>query len=143
MTLVVSAYRAQDMRELKIQSSQEDMFSALTDAQFATFEKLESWTARIDGEVMLVGGLLPVWDNRAMLWSYISQSAGGRMLTLTRGVRRLIDMSSYDRLECYVDMDFQPGHRWAQMLGFKNETPNGMAAFFPNGHSAAMYSRTR
>jgi hypothetical protein len=143
MKIEVTPFRAGDLDDLAIQSAQADMFHHMTREQMRAFEPLESWTTRIDDRVLLVGGLVPLWTDRAMLWSYVSKEAGEHFILLTAGVRRFIEASTYKRIEMYVDMEFRQGHRWAKVLGFKNETPVGMKAFFPNGHDAALYSRTR
>jgi hypothetical protein len=143
MKIEVTPFKARDLDDLAIQSAQEDMFRHMSAEQMRAFESLESWTTRIDDRVLLIGGLVPLWEGRAMLWSYVSKEAGAHFLLLTKGVRRFIDASTYKRIEMYVDMEFTQGHRWAKVLGFTNETPDGMKAFFPNGHDAALYARAR
>jgi hypothetical protein len=44
------------------------------------------------------------------------------------------------RLELTVRFDFDEGHRWAKMLGFKVETPV-MPFYGPEGEPHSMYVR--
>ena len=102
-----------------------------------------AWAVVGEEGVMCVAGVQAQWDGRGIAWCLLDRRAGGRMLTMTRTVMRYLDGLNYARLEMYVDASFQAGCRWAEMLGFKNETPNGMPRFLPNGNAAFMYGRTK
>jgi hypothetical protein len=100
--------------------------------------------AVVDGdEVLLLGGVQTMWEGRGMAWVLLAEGAGRRMLSITRAVRRYLDALDYGRLEMYVDAGFWNGCRWAEVLGFRNETPQGMAGFLPNGNRAYMFGRAR
>lgn len=96
-----------------------------------------------DGTVLALAGVAHLWDGRGGAWTLLSEDAGRRMVSLTRGIRRYLDGLHYRRLEMYVDAQFAAGRRWAEMLGFVNETPAGMPGFLPNGNTAFMYGRVR
>lgn len=96
-----------------------------------------------DGTVLALAGVAKLWDGRGGAWALLSAVAGRRMLLLTRSIRRYLDGLHYRRLEMYVDAQFVAGRRWAEMLGFVNETPEGMPGFLPNGNTAFMYGRVR
>jgi hypothetical protein len=96
-----------------------------------------------DGTVLALAGVAHMWAGRGGAWTLLSQDAGRRMIALTRGVQRYLDGLEYRRLEMYVDAQFAAGRRWAEMLGFVNETPEGMPGFLPNGNTAFMYGRVR
>lgn len=102
-----------------------------------------AYAAVIDGEVMCIAGIQRQWDGRAMAWCLLSRHVGRRMVSLTRAMRRFLDALDYGRIEMYVDTQFSPGCRLAELLGFVNETPQGMRGFLPNGNSAFMYGRAR
>lgn len=94
-----------------------------------------------DGEVLALAGVAQQWEGRGLAWCLLSESAGRHMIGLTRIVGRYLGALDYRRLEMYVDAQFGAGCRWAEMLGFKNETPEGMVGFLPNGNRAFMYGR--
>jgi hypothetical protein len=96
-----------------------------------------------DGTVLALAGVAHLWDGRGGAWALLSADAGRRMVVLTRSTRRYLDGLHYRRLEMYVDAQFIAGRRWAEMLGFVNETPVGMPGFLPNGNTAFMYGRVR
>lgn len=106
-------------------------------------EQGSAYAAINEDGVMCVAGITPQWDGRAVAWALLSRDAGPHMVKITRTAKRFLDAIGYRRIEMYVDTQFCNGCRWAQMLGFKNETPEGMAGFLPNGNRAFMYGRTR
>lgn len=115
-------------------------------AEYAHADALASptgmgWTALVDGEPVACAGLVEVWEGRAYAWAILSDNAGPYMLPLTREIRSKLDAAPFRRIEMAVDADFDAGARWAEMLGFRCETPAPMAAYLPNGRAAYLYAR--
>lgn len=102
-----------------------------------------AWAVVGEAGVLALGGVAEMWSGRGMAWVVLSQDAGRHMLALTRLVDRTLRALDYRRLEMYVDAQFAEGCRWARVLGFTNETPEGMVGFLPNGNRAFMYGRSR
>ena len=90
---------------------------------------------------MACAGLVEVWEGRAYAWAILSDNAGPYMLPLTREIRSKLAAAPFRRIEMAVDADFDAGARWAEMLGFRCETPAPMAAYLPNGRAAYLYAR--
>jgi len=63
-------------------------------------------------------------------------------LYVHRLVHYVLDNCPLRRVEAYVDFEFEPGHRWARMLGFKLEAPR-MKCHRPDGGDSALYARIR
>lgn len=102
------------------------------------------WAALADdGMVVAIGGMCDSWAGRAICWSGLSKHAGPHMLALTRAMRRMMDELPYHRLEMYVDAGSATAQRWAEMLGFHNETPTPMRSFLPDRRAAYLYGRVR
>lgn len=93
-----------------------------------------------DGQVLVVAGVMKLWPGRHHLFAYMSLDSGPYMTAITRGVRRFLDTVA-GRLETQVSEGFEAGHRWVRLLGFKCETPEGMAGFFGDDRRGFMYSR--
>jgi len=102
-----------------------------------------AWAVVCEEGVACIAGVQSQWDGRAVAWCILADIAGDHMVAMTRTVRRYLDGLDYARVEMYVDASFSAGCRWAKLLGFKNETPDGMPRFLPNGNTAYMYGRTR
>ena len=64
-----------------------------------------------------------------MVWMITGEKSGPAMLRLTRFALKWLKSLNARRLECYVMADFKAAVRWMKMLGFTNETPNGMINF--------------
>lgn len=95
-----------------------------------------------DGKTLACAGLSEVWPGRAIAWALLSADLGGAgMLAVVRATRREFDLKKYERIEAYVDHEFEAGHRLMRLLGFKNETPEGMKNF-SLGRTNDMYART-
>jgi hypothetical protein len=140
--LTVEPFKAAHVAEMAVQPAQRADWENVTPDMLRAFEQTDAWTVRVEGEVVLVGGLVEVWAGRATLWSYVAAGAGPHMVRLTKGVRRFIDGSAHRRIEMYVDVGFAAAHRWARALGFQMEAER-MASFFPDGRNAALYGRIR
>jgi hypothetical protein len=88
-----------------------DYVRALTDAGPA-------FTGRIDGRVMLIGGVAYDTQRRGWVWSFLATDTGPHMLSITRAVRRHLANAS-GPLFSTADKCFAPSLRWLAMLGFK------------------------
>jgi RimJ/RimL family protein N-acetyltransferase len=81
------------------------------------------------------------WDNRAIAWGLISEYAGKQFVRIHKAVKRFLDTTDFNRVEAFVDADFEAGHRWIQMLGFERE--GYMRAFSPLGKDCILYARIK
>lgn len=100
-----------------------------------------AWTAEVDGQVVMCGGLLPQWENRALAWALIGENAGPHFAVIHRYVRQFLTHSPYRRIEAHVDVGFAPGARWMKMLGFELEAYK--KAFRPDGADMLEFVRIR
>jgi len=91
------------------------------------------------------GGFIEQWTGRAVVWMVLSDIITSKtMLPLHRCVLQAINSyqpSVFRRLEMTVESSFEPGHKWAKMLGFTLETP--MPCYGPDAASHHLYSRIR
>lgn len=112
----------------------------LPEFDLATLKYMESQNAKtllIDNRVVLCGGTMELWPRRHQCWAYLNARTGKYMLRTTRGAKRIID-AAQGRIEATVRVDFEPGHRWMRLLGFKVETPV-LARFGPDGRDHVGY----
>lgn len=98
------------------------------------------YTAMLGDIPLAAAGICPQWDNRAMAWAVLSSSACLHMLEITRAVRRFLDCRQEHRIEAQVKTNFEAGHRWARMLGFKRE---GTMRAYCYGEDFDLYARIR
>lgn len=102
-----------------------------------------AFTAMADGRPVACAGVLEVWAGRGYAWALLGRDCGSYFLAIHRAVNRGIVLCGLRRVEMAVDAGFLPGIRWAQLLGFKLETPEPMRAFLPNGRDAYLYARVQ
>lgn len=129
------------LKLLLLQPSQAMMQSTLTNAEYAQslFHAGPAYSAVQGDAVFACGGLIPQWQGRAIAWALISAEAGPHFITITKAVRRALDLHPFRRVETAVRHDFPQGHRWAAMLGFK---PEGlMRSYTPDGHDCDLYAK--
>lgn len=112
---------------------------ALTPEVLAALEKQNSWTAVADGTPIACGGTMLQWGGRSIAWAYLNSKTGPHMLFITQAVLKELDKIE-GRVELTVRKDFEKGHRWAKMLGFRVETPT-LEAFGPLGEDHVGYVR--
>lgn len=135
-------FQAEHIERMRIQDAQAYSLAWVDDEQARSLEGIPSFTA-LDGDVVLgSAGVLPIWENRALAWAYLSSDIGPYFVAIHRAVKRFLDACPYRRVEAAVDIDFAAGHRWMRMLGFRREAER-MVAYRPDGGDMALYARVR
>lgn len=102
-------------------------------------EACNSWTGVVGGDPVVCAGTLPQWPGRHIAWAYLAQNTGPHMLWITREVKKVLARVE-GRVELTVRSDFPAGMKWAEMLGFKVETPL-LKAYGPSGESHTGFVR--
>lgn len=92
---------------------------------------------------MGAAGLLRVYPTKCMGWALLSKASGPHMTELTRKIKSFLDQEPTERIEILVQSDFKLGHKWARLLGFKCETPEGMKKHGVNGADEYLYARVK
>ena len=127
---------------IEIQEGQKHLMAeALRDKGYrrAVLEQGQAWTV-IGDNVQAIGGYLDLGYGRIQLWCMLGKDVN--MLYITRTVLKRLDKLNFKRCEMLVEAGFKQAHRWAGMLGFRCETPNGMQNVMP-GVNMYMYARIR
>lgn len=88
-------------------------------------------------------GVIQVFPHRAMAWALLSRHIGPHMRPATKKVRQFLALSPIPRIEMTVRADFEQGHRWAQLLGMKLETPEPLRMYGANGEDEMLYARVK
>lgn len=139
--MIAVPYKAEHLFAMDVQPAQAHMYAAMPESDAYALEQFETYSFLSDeGEPLLCFGFLPIWAGRAVIWAYVSAKAGTEFVRVHREAKAIIDSSRFRRLEAYVDVDFEQGHRWMRLLGFGKEVDK-MTAFLPDGNDATMYVR--
>lgn len=117
--MILEAYKSEHLSEIDLQESQRSFYEYESrDAYALELERGLAYTVRMEGQIMICGGVLPVDDTTGHLWCFMSRHAGKHMLALHRVTRRFIQVSGKKTLHATTDADFPRGCRWLEMLGF-------------------------
>ena len=102
-----------------------------------------SWSGIKEGKVIIMAGVIEPHEHIGMVWAMLSKGSEKHLVSITRSISRWLDGWDTKRLETAVRHDFKSGHKWADMLGFTNETPNGMKAYGIDGETYDLYARVK
>jgi hypothetical protein len=140
--MMIVPFHPDHLAALKIQTKQSGALDGLTSDQADMMAGCDiAWSA-IDGEeVVACAGIMHMWEGRGHAWALLSGNIGRRMVIVHRAVMRAIKISGYRRIEMDVDGDFQEAKDWARLLGFVDETPNGMPGYSPDGRLYHKFAR--
>lgn len=141
--MIVRPWIKGDTDKLVIQDAQEYIRSIVNmDYDFTELSKAGlAWTGEVDGDIMIISGLMPMWENRAIAWALVSKDAGKCFTSIHKAVNNFLIYAPYRRIEANVDVGFKAGHKWIKMLGFEIE--GLMKAYRPDGKDMFLYSRVR
>ena len=104
----------------------------------------------INQRVIGIGGCIIPWPGRGEFWmiltSQFEEKLVDQMKTLdiiVDKINELIEVNQFVRAQAIVRADFPKAIKMLEVLGFKNETPDGMEHFFPDGTMGYGYAKIR
>lgn len=142
----MTPYRAEHYFELgELQVAQRVWETRMSREQARSLEGPYASTVMEDGVPLGCGGIMPIWENRGFLWSFLGHRASPRNFRRIHGfVRDYIEAAPFRRVEAAVEVGFEAGHRWVQLLGFECETPTTiMRAFQADGTDCLLYAKVK
>jgi hypothetical protein len=136
-------FESEHLFQIEMQPQQVYVGEFITPSLAKSLENEMAFSGIHEGKVLGCAGIVKMWDNRCLMWSYLGKDVGKHFYKVHKYAMRTLSIIPYDRVEATVDDGFEEGHRWIKMLGFKLETPNPMQKYNPNGSAAFLYSRVR
>lgn len=141
--MIVVPYKAEHLTGILVQDSQQYLRGYLNPAHAEAVEAYPAFTALDGNRVLGCAGILPLWNGRAQSWAFLAGGLERHFISIHRAVKRYLDVCGVRRIECAVDVGFEEGHRWAEMLGFKRETPEPMLGYREDGGACFLYARVQ
>lgn len=143
MTVVIDL-KESHLMAIELQKKQEMFYTMLSDEHYreAIIYNFKSYTI-FDDDFKNVLACIGFKDNgggRYQGWCLLSIYANKHLISITRFIIYLLESIDYQRFELQVEDGFEEGHRWARILGFQCETPNGMKNYF-HGKNLYLYAR--
>jgi len=139
---MVIPFEASHLRLMNVQPSQQEILQRVTDEFLSQLENTNAYTVVLDGVIVCCAGVIEYYKGRGEAWSYLGADLGSNMVPVYRAIKKYIDTIDVRRVEMTVDVDFEPGHRFAKLLGFELEAPR-MKAYDINGRDKALYARIK
>lgn len=139
--MIVVPFMPIHLEGLILNKAQKDLMEHLTPEYAELLASGYAYACIANGEVCAIAGLLQVAHNRLQAWALMPENSNKHMLPITRQIMEFFKGLKGVRVETPVLREFKEGHRWARMLGFKNETPDGMAGYGLGGETYDLYAR--
>jgi hypothetical protein len=141
----VEKLRAAHLRQLELQDAQRYFVADIGSSEYgAAIEASPYSYSAFSGDALIAcAGVVEIWENRAMAWALVSKDAGRNFLGVHRLTLGFMAAAKWRRVEAYVDVGFEPGMRWMEMLGFTLETPEPMRSFRPDGGDCYLFARIK
>ncbi len=80
-----------------------------------------SFTGLVGNDVVICGGLVEYWTNRAHLWTLFSKNYLKHPVACFRGMKSFLECQPFNRVEMDTPTDLDIAHRRAKLLGFQLE----------------------
>lgn len=141
--MIVVPFIPVHLEGLKVHKYMDHMNGDMNEEYGEFLASFPAFTALVDDEVVMCGGVVQGGVNRWQIWALMSEKTGKHMVQITRETKKFLETMSLPRVETHVRSDFKAGHRWLKMLGFINETPNGMKAWGDEGKDYCQYARVK
>ena len=104
-------------------------------------------TGWYDGRIFGAGGATIFWEGVAEVWLIYTKETEKfpkeAFTALKTMLNKLIEDNDLKRIQLTVRADYPIGIRFAEALGFHNETPNGMEKYQPDGTDSYLFAMTR
>ena len=142
--MIVVPFIPAHLNNIKLHSYMGYMQEHISDDEYAVLLVGENSFTGIsdDGEVLGSAGIIQLGVNRWVAWALLSETTGKHMLSITRAIKDFLNNNPKPRVETHVRHDFPQGHKLMKVLGFENETPNGMKNYGEEGMTYDLYART-
>jgi hypothetical protein len=139
--MIVIPFEPEHLNFLELQERQKIFNEVIKNPQYGIDLKNTgvAWSMFEESTLCCIGsaGIINAGFGRGIAWALMSKDAKNHMVRITREVKkRLI---GFDRIE--ITTGFDEARRWAEILGFKCETPEGMKNYMGN-ETHYLYSRT-
>lgn len=122
--MIIKPFRCEDLENMEVQDIQRAGLESMDDHAMYLMENSEAYTVSHDGRILVCSGLVPIWANRAWVWSFVAKNIKHHMISITRLAKEVMDASPFTILEAYTISGHDEGGRWLNMLGFDLVRPN-------------------
>ena len=139
--MIVIDFEPEHFKFLELQEKQEIFNELIKSPEYGLGLKAagKAWSMFDESlNCIACGGIIDAGFGRGIVWALLSKYAKLNLVRCTReAIKRL---NGFDRLE--LTASFEESRRWAEILGFTCETPEGMKSYAGN-ETHYLYSRVK
>lgn len=121
---------------------------AVRNYPYLTVPEENCYTSIFQGDIVSVGGVIVLREGVGEFWLMLTANCKKnniyRVIALAAIVEKmeeLINNNNLKRVQAIIRTDFPQAIKMIKVLGFVNETPEGMKNYFPDGCDAYLYAR--
>ena len=140
--LQVVPFHPVHLRHIKMQEDQRHVVDLFAQDEYQDLLMMgEGYTGIYNGKIIVCAGVFPLTDYMGRAWALVADDCGRALLPTSRAISDFLKKTDYVRIDTPVRRDFANGHRWCQLLGFENETPEkGMKYYGFDGCTYDLYA---
>lgn len=139
----IERFKAEHLQALELQDSQTYFKSEFLNPDYGEQLAASRWafTGLVEGRPIACAGVHEIWAGRGVAWALISKDAGKHFFAMHRAALGFMSQCGLRRIEAMIEAGFEPGHRWAKMLGMEQE--GLMRGYSPTGVDYYIYARVK
>ena len=89
------------------------------------YDLIDGYAALLEGKILMVGGILPIWDGVGEAWAFITEEVKDNLIESYKCGRQIFDMlvkeKKLRRVTASTMSDFPQGQNLLEHLGFEYE----------------------
>lgn len=123
MTIKLKTFSFSHLKLLDVRPEQGQALGVLTSDYGRLLENASTVkiSAFYKGACIACWGLVPLWAGVSEAWMLVSPNLSRGSLSVCRNIMQILDASLEHRIQTSVLCDFEQGHRFVKMLGFRAE----------------------
>jgi hypothetical protein len=119
--VIVVPFKSLHLAAMNVQPAQARELVHLPPGALERLAEHPSLTGLYQGEPVACFGIVPDTLGSATMWAFLSADSGRHMLMFTRSALRFLELYPFRRVEATAPVEFGPGCKWLELLGFENE----------------------
>lgn len=141
--MFIRPFKHGDVQRMVAQPSQVFLRETMSNLQGTQFlAQGDAFTAVEGTDIVGCAGVFFLHSNYGQAWALLADGFCDKFISVHRAAKRYFDEHPASRIEAYVDIEFEPGHRWVKLLGFEVEAAR-VRKYRVDGGDSTLYARIK